>query len=418
MIPHANGKPSKFALDFGLIGWLVLFRLAPYSRGVPGYEVFDHRERAAVDAVFQANGGVLFAHGFEAIRNDIFRVREYEQAFAEYFNFPHAQAVSSGSAALKIALECAGVLPGDEVIIPAHTFIATAEAVLQVGAVPVVVDIDESLNMDPKAFERAVTSRTRAVVPVHMMGEMADMTSIAEIAQRLGLTVIEDCAQALGATLGGVPAGSFSRAAAFSTDAGKTLCTGEGGMVVTFDANDHVHARARHDHGHAYDVSVPRGLDPAISTGFNYRLTELQAAIGIVQLEKLSDIIERQRKNKFLLMESLRGLPVEFRKTSDPDGDLGDTVVMLLGSETQAQRVSNKLASNGFGTKNLPSAMRWHFASFWPHLLGEADGRWEKSQAILERSLALAVSVTWSVEDVERLSDAVHSAVSEAVQQL
>lgn len=383
---------------------------------MPGYEVFDHRERAAVDAVFEANGGVLFAHGFEGIRNGVYRVREYERAFAEYFEFPHAQAVSSGSAALRIALECAEVLPGDEVIIPAHTFIATAEAVLQVGAVPVVVDIDESLNMDPAAMERAVTSRTRAVVPVHMMGEMADMAAISEICQRRGLTVIEDCAQALGASLDGKPAGSFSRAAAFSTDAGKTLCTGEGGMVVTFNASDHVDVRARHDHGHAYDDSVPRGLDPAISTGFNYRMTELQAAIGIVQLDKLSDIIGRQRNNKALLMRSLGDLPVEFRPTSDSQGDLGDTVVMLLKDEAQALVAATVLAEAGYGTKNLPSAMKWHFAAYWPHLLGDQDGRWEVSQGILERSLALGVSVTWSASDVERLADAVQRAVLTAVE--
>ena len=383
---------------------------------MPGYEVFDHRERAAVNALFEANGGVLFAHGFESIRNNVYRVREYELAFAKYFDFPYAQAVSSGSAALKIALESAGVLPGDEVIIPAHTFIATAEAVLQVGAVPVAVDIDESLNMDPAAMEQAVTSRTRAVVPVHMMGEMADMTTIAETCQRLGLVVIEDCAQALGASLKGVPAGSFSRAAAFSTDSGKTLCTGEGGMVVTFDMDDHFDVRARHDHGHAYDPSVPRGLDPVISTGFNYRMTELQAAIGIVQLDKLGDIIHRQRNNKALLMDCLSDLPVDFRQTSDPHGDLGDTVVMLLENETQALVAATLLGEAGYGTKNLPSAMKWHFAAYWAHLLGEPDGRWAVSQSILERSLALGVSVTWTTSDVERLADAVQGAVIQAVE--
>jgi len=385
---------------------------------MPGHEVFDFRERAAVDEVFQANGGVLFAHGFEGIRNGVYRVREYEMAFAEYFNFPHAQAVSSGSAALKIALECAGVVPGDEVIIPAHTFIATAEAVLQVGAVPVVVDIDESLNMDPAAMEQAVTSRTRAVIPVHMMGEMANMPAIVDSAQRHDVTVIEDCAQALGASLNGEPAGAFSRAAAFSTDAGKTLCTGEGGMVVTFEANDHVDARARHDHGHAYDPSVPRGLDPVVSTGFNYRMTEIQAAIGIVQLEKLDEIVARQRANKARLTELLGSIPVEFRHTIDPNGDAGDTLVMFMEDAIRAQAVARILTESGYGTKNLPSAMKWHFAACWPHLLGEPGGRWERSRSILERSVALGVSVTWSATDVERLADAVQAAVGRAAEGL
>ena len=380
---------------------------------MPGYELFDHREREAVDAIFAANGGVLFAHGFDAIRNGVYKVREYERAFATYFGFPYAQAVASGSAAVRLALECSGVRPGDEVIIPAHTFIATAEAVLQVGATPVVVDIDESLNMSPAAMAAAIGPRTRAVIPVHMMGEMADMDAITLISTDCGITIVEDCAQALGATLGGRPAGSFGKASAFSTDAGKTLCTGEGGFVATSDERCFVDVRARHDHGHAYDDSVPRGLDPVLTTGFNYRLTELQAAIGLVQLEKLEEIIQRQRTNKALIMERVSALPISFRTSIDPAGDIGDTIVMILDSAESASQLAEHLGGSGYGTKNLPSAMRWHFAEYWPHLLGECDGRWKQSKDILERSVALGVSALSTKDEIARICDAVERAVLE-----
>lgn len=374
---------------------------------MPGYEVFDHRERQAVNDLFDANGGVLFAHGFDDIRNGVYRVREFEGAFASHFGFPHAQAVSTGSAALRLALETLGIGRGDEVIVPAHTFIATVEAVLQVGAIPVVVDIDESLNINTAAAAQAITSRTRALVPVHMMGELADMVAVMSLAEKHNLLVVEDCAQALGASLNGVFAGSFGHAAAFSTDAGKTICTGEGGVVVTQSEHDYVRSRALHDHGHAYDPDVPRGLDPAIATGFNYRMTELQAAIGIVQLDKLNVIVAGQRRNRSRFVERLDTLPVPIRPCLDPSGALDDTLVLLMPTEVQASVMAAHMATHGVGTKNLPSAMRWHFAGCWEHLLGPTDGRWSSSAAILNRCVALPINVAVTESQIDRTCDVV-----------
>src|SRR5579862_4100697 len=137
---------------------------------MPGYEVFGEEERKAINELFDANGGVLFAHGFDALRKGVYKVREFEAAAAKKFSVAHAQAVSSGTAALRVALAALGIGRGDEVIIPAFTFVATAEAVIQAGADMVVVDIDDTFNMDPAAFEAAVTKRTKVVIPVHMMG--------------------------------------------------------------------------------------------------------------------------------------------------------------------------------------------------------------------------------------------------------
>jgi len=382
--------------------------------GMPGFEVFGDEERKAVLDVFDLSGGVLFAHGFDGMRNGVFKVREWESQFANYFGFPHAQAVSSGSAAVKIALEAVGVGPGDEVITQAHTFIATVEAIIQTGAKPVIVDIDDTLNLDPAAFANAITQKTKAVVPVHMMGEMADMDPITTIATEAGVLVVEDCAQALGARYRGVWAGAFSTTAAFSTDAGKTLNTGEGGMVVGSIADHFVRARALHDHGHSYEIGTPRGQDPGLIPGFNYRMTELQAAIGIVQLGKLDHIVSRQRKNKTQIMELLKDQPLEFRRSVDPTGDLGDTIVMILPSREIAMKMTRRLSEKSVGTKNLPDAMRWHFAKHWSHLLSSAsvsrdeiEHSWLPRADILERCVALPVMVKMDEEQINRISRAV-----------
>ena len=149
---------------------------------MPGFEVFGKEEREAIAEIFELNGGIIFAHGFDAMRNDVYRVREYEHAFSNTMNAKYGQAVSSGTAAIKVALKALGVGPGDEVITQAYTFVATVEAIFETGATPVIVDIDDTLNMDPVALKLAITPDTRVIIPVHMMGEAADMDAIMIIA--------------------------------------------------------------------------------------------------------------------------------------------------------------------------------------------------------------------------------------------
>jgi 8-amino-3,8-dideoxy-alpha-D-manno-octulosonate transaminase len=384
---------------------------------VPGFEVFGTEEREAINGLFDSNGGILFAHGFDALRNGVYKVREYEKAFSEKLDFKYGQAVSSGTAALRVALEAAGVKAGDEVITQSHTFIATVEAIMSIGAIPVVVDIDETLNMNPKCFEAAISRKTRAVMPVHMLGEMANMVEISHIARKHGILIIEDCAQGLGASIGEKRAGSFSCVAAFSTDAGKTLNTGEGGMVLTNDQSTYLRARSLHDHGHAYEEGTPRGLDPAVSLGFNFRMTELQGAIGLAQLKKFDDIVRIQRANRQSLMDSLTSVACDFRTLVDPDGGAGDTLVMLMDSQEQATKVVAKMKEKGLGTKNLPDAMRWHFAGFWGHLSGRSKkfdkalkGGWSQSAEILNRSIAVGISIKWTASDIERISEGIIAA--------
>lgn len=377
---------------------------------MPGFEVIGEEERRAINKLFDLNGGILFAHGFDALRKGVYRVREFESAFAEKMKVPYAQAVSSCTAALKVGLEAMGVGRGDEVIIPCFTFVATIEAVIQTGAKPVIVDIDKTLNMEPSSFESAVTDKTKVVIPVHMMGAPADMDSIKAIADRYNLHILEDNAQGCGGTYKGRFLGTIGHVGAFSFDAGKVIITGEGGMVVTGDENLFVRARACHDHGHEYSATLSRGEEGAICDGFNYRMTELQGAIGLVQLGKLDMIIRRQRENKKKLLDILKGLPFEFRKILDPEGELGDAIVFYLETQDDAIRFVKKMQEKGLGTKNVPDAMRWHFAKHWHHIYNKYgwykdswETQWQKSYDILGRAIALPVMVKMPDDRIEEM---------------
>jgi 8-amino-3,8-dideoxy-alpha-D-manno-octulosonate transaminase len=386
---------------------------------MPGYELFGKEEQAAVNEVFTLSGGVLFAHGFDGLRNGIFKVREYEREFALKFGFDFGQAVSSGTAAIHVALKAAGIKPGDEVITQAHTYIATVEGIMSVGAIPVIVDIDNSLNMCSNSFAAAITRKTKAVMPVHMLGDMANMVEIVRIAEKHNLIVIEDCAQGLGASIENKVAGSYSLVSAFSTDAGKTLNTGEGGMVLTNKKEIYELSRAIHDHGHSYKAGIPRGLDPAMSLGFNYRMSELNAAVGLAQLRKFDLIVRKQRENRQKLAEKLAELSGSFRRTFEGHNSAGDTLVLFSENAESATLIANKLKNLGIGTKNLPDAMRWHFSKHWEHLVGynkkfdkAFKTGWKDSALILEKSVAIGISVKWNDDDIEKISKGILSAWS------
>ena len=386
---------------------------------MPGYEVFGREEQEAVNEIFTLSNGVLFAHGFDGLRNGIFKVREYEREFALKFGFDFGQAVSSGTAAIHVALKAAGIKPGDEVITQAHTFIATVEGIMSVGAVPVIVDIDHSLNMCVNSFKAAITRKTKAVMPVHMLGDMANMVEIVKIAERHNLIVIEDCAQGLGASIENKVAGSYSLVSAFSTDAGKTLNTGEGGMVLTNKKEIFELSRAIHDHGHSYKAGIPRGLDPAMTLGFNYRMSELNAAVGLAQLRKFDLIVQKQRENRQKLAKKLVELSGNFRSTFKGHISAGDTLVLFSENAETATLIGNRLKNLGIGTKNLPDAMRWHFSKHWEHLVGynkkfdkAFKSGWNDSALILEKSVAIGISVKWNDDDIEKISKGILSAWS------
>jgi perosamine synthetase len=217
-------------------------------------------------------------------------VPRFEAEFAARLGVPHAVACSNGTAALHLALLALGIGAGDEVILPDLTFAATINTVIHAGATPVIVDVDKaSWNIDPAAIEAALTPLTRAIMPVHLYGQPADMDPILAIAKRRGLVVIEDAAEAMGSADKGRPCGAMGEAGAFSFFSNKLITTGEGGMVVFRDAMAAARARRLRDHG----------MDPGkrywhIDVGYNYRLTNLQAAIGCAQLEQMDRFLARK----------------------------------------------------------------------------------------------------------------------------
>jgi len=377
---------------------------------MPGFEVVGKEEQEAVNEIFTKSNGVVFAHGFDALRDNIFRVRDFEKEVATKVGSTYAQAVSSGSTALKVALKAMGVKVGDEVITQSFTFVATVEAILEVGATPVIVDIDKTLNMSPQAFKDAITDKTKVVIPVHMLGVTAQMDEIVSIAKENNILVLEDTAQGLGGKFDGKALGTIGDVGTYSFDGGKTVICGEGGMVVTNDKEIFVTARAYHDHGHEYSTTKGRGVEDALCTGFNYRMSELQGAFALAQFKKLDYILESQKANQKKLKDAIADIGFEFRTIPDIDGDIGDSIVFYLDSKEDARKFAKKMAKEGLGTKNLPDAIKWHFAKYWQHMFREYnfynDGKdhWEKSDDILSRSIAIPVMVKMSDKEIENIA--------------
>jgi len=338
---------------------------------MPGFEVFGDEEKKEALEVFDT--GVLFRYEFTEQRRGVYKVREFEENYARYCGVSHAQAVTSGTAALKVALVALGVGPGDEVITQGFTFVATWEAILDIGAVPVFTEIDETLNMDPADLERKITPKTRAVIPVHMMGAAARIEEIQQIAARHGLPVIEDTAQSPGASVNGRKLGSFGTCGTFSFDPVKTITTGEGGMVITNDSELWRTLSEYQDHGHDH-VPNPggRGGEGRRFIGFNFRMMELQGALGLAQLAKLDGIIAAQKNNKARMREAVAVIPgVTFRQYVDEAGDSATFLSFLLPEAARAKAVNAVLREKGAGAVYF-AENTWHYYPQWEHLLGSA----------------------------------------------
>lgn len=375
---------------------------------MPGFELIGKEERDALNAIFDDSNGVLFAHGFVGLRNGHYRVREFEAAFAAKLGIAHAQAVSSGTVSQVVAMLALGVHQGDEVVTQSFTFVATVEAILAIGAVPVIVDIDDTYNMSAKALEKAITPKTKLIVPVHMLGNPADMESIQAIAARHGIPILEDACEALGAKYRGRFAGTLADAGIFSLDFAKTITTGEGGMIVTDSPAIHKFCREYHDHGHESNPSVPRGCDTRTMPGLNFRMTEMQAAVGLAQLKKLDAIVDTSQRNKRALKEMLsRSDKVQFRRITDVEGELADTLILNFGDKRTCDAFLRKYLSAGFITKNVPDAMDWHFAGTWQHMFSGIpryrdtwQTEWSASADLLQRSVSIPIFVKPSEDEM------------------
>lgn len=394
-----------------------------------GAELIGKEEIKEVMDVLET--GILMRYGFDKDRKGIFKCREFEEAFAKYCGSQYALGVTSGSAALKVALTALDVGPGDDVLVPAFTFLATYEAVMEVGAIPIMVDIDDTLNFDPNEIEKKKTPYTKAVIPVHMCGAPANIDKIVEIARKNKLLVLEDNAQGCGAGFKGKKLGSFGDMGIFSFDYVKTVTTGEGGMVITNSLDLYHRAEWYHDHGHDHNPKVGRALEGRTILGFNYRMNELQGALGLAQLRKLDYIVAEQKKNKKIIKDALAQVPgVKFRNLPDPEGDSATFLAFNLPDENQAQKFQNELAAEGVDTvcykKNL-----WHYVPNWEHFLARSTANSKKypftdpsykgkieylresipqAEDILGRTLVMGISVKMSAEKLGQIRKGIEQA--------
>ena len=369
---------------------------------MPGFELIGKEEKQAVNDIFE-KGGVLSRSGLDAKRQNIFRVDDFEKKICQKIEVKHCHCVSSGTSALIAALFALGVKPKDEVITQSFTFIATVEAILAIGAVPVITEVDRSLNMDPEDLEKKITERTKVIIPVHMAGVAAKMDEITVIGQKNNISILEDAAQAFGATYNKKYLGTIGNAGIFSFDIGKALTTGEGGAIVTNNKDIYLKVREYADHGHECNPSVPRGEDTRSFWGQNYRMTEVQGAIGLAQIKKLDYILEKQRENKNKIKQGIKNVKnIEFREVFDEKGDAGDTLIFFVNNRDKAKKIVELLKKQGLGTKNLPDAINWHFSGTWSHIFEDVS-LWPKSEDLLRRAIAIPIMVEMSDEQINKI---------------
>ena len=385
---------------------------------MPGFEVIGEEELKEVSDVFD-KGGVLFRHGFDGIRNNCFKVKEFEKAFAEANGVDYALAVSSGTAALRVALAALGIGPGDEVITQSFTFVATVEAIIESRATPICADVDKTLNLDPEALEKLITPQTKAVIVVHMLGTPARLPEIAEICRRHNLYLIEDTAWGCGGSLQSKALGAWGDVGTYSFDFAKTMTTGEGGMLLFRDESVFKKASAWHDHGHENNPAVPRWEDTRSSSGFNYRMMELQGAIGLAQLKKLPMVVAEQQKNKKAIWRAISDLNgLEERVVPEGSFETADALIFFVKDNLTARRCRDELVKEGLSTKILPEAYSWHFAGTWGHMPelvnqhgGDLSGAFLKSKEILLRSVSLPVGVKLASETPAKIREALIRAI-------
>ena len=324
------------------------------------------------------------------------RVAAAEKAMAEVIGARHCLATNSCTSALIAGMRALGIGAGDEVIVPAFTFFATAAAVAVCNAVPVIVEIDDSFNIDPEAVEKAITKRTKAIAVVHMRGAPAQMDAIMDLANHSDLPVIEDVAQANGGSFRGKRLGGIGAIGCFSFDYYKAVASGEGGFLTTDDEWLYTRAQSWHDTAACWrpDRYARERREGELFCGENYRMSELQGAVALAQIRKLDSIIARCRTAKGIIKEGINSFSrLASRRITDPDGDTGVCLILLLPDSGLAQKTLLALKAEGVPAGGVcDSAVRdWHIYSNWDH--------------IMEKKSVAADGLPWSAVPVEELPE-------------
>ena len=382
---------------------------------MPGYEIIGSEEKKEINKIFDS-GGVLFRQGFEKIRKRYF-VKDFENLFAKNIKSKHCLAVTSGTTALRVALAALRLKPGDEVITQSFTFVATVEAIIESRLQPVCCNIDKTLNICPEDLKKKINKKTKAIILVHMLGISPEISEILKICKKKKISIIEDTAWGCGGVYGKKKLGTIGRMGTYSFDFAKSMTTGEGGMVSFNNKKDYLYAKAWHDHGHENNPRVPRWEDTRKSSGFNFRMTELQAAVGIAQLKKLKKIVKLQRLNKKKIWDKIKKLDIVHRKIPKKNKDTCDALIFFTKSKKISLRCKKFLNKNGIYTKILPEALTWHFAKYWNHMpeLKKKHKNLRKSFSISEKILSRAVSIPISIKMKKNFPSIVYKSLLKAL---
>lgn len=378
------------------------------------------RIRAAVNDEKLGNGPHLgrYYGSAKPSMGDIF-----ESKAASYFGVRHAYATCNGTCALAAGLKAVGVGPGDEVVVPATGFIATGLAAASLGAEVVFCDVDTSLQMDPDRLEAAITSKTRAVVPTHHWGYVADMAPIMEIAKRHGLAVVEDCAQSPGATYHGKAVGTIGDVGCFSISSDKLIGGGEGGLVVTDDDRLFDRVRQAAEAGGLWREKrfAPPRYDGELFPGGNFRMSELESAVNVVQIDKLPGVVERYRRVFAELSSRLSNYEqIVWQKSNDPAGDVPYLLRFFPESDELGKHLAEAMTAEGLPAKfkgGRDAAPDWHVCSYYFPLI--QDDRLEQVAEtcpvacdLYDRSIWIGIDQWWTDEDARRAGHAIEKVLS------
>lgn len=389
---------------------------------MPGWELINQKEKNKVLEIFNKSNGVMFAHGFNDRRKNIFRVRDFEKKICSKLKVKYCLATTSGTMAQYIAMKAMGIKRGDEVITQAFTFVATVEAILALGAKPIITDIDESLNMCVNDLKKKISKKTKLIIPVPMLGNPCDMKKILSISKKNKIPILEDACESLGSKCNGIFVGTQADVGIFSLDFAKTITTGEGGLIVSNNKKIMDYCREFHDHGHQNNVKKLRGEDTRRIWGLNLRMTELQAAVGIAQLSKLDFIVKKNQENKkYLKKKIIKNNYFNFRKINSKH-ELADTLILILKKKKHASELAKIYKKNNINTKNLPDAINWHFAGNWEHLFKHVikykknyKYYWNRSRNILERSVAIPILVNNTKKELNYIAHLTNNFFSKIV---
>ena len=398
---------------------------------MPGFELFGKAERQEVNDVLES--GVLMRYGFDGMRNGNWKAKELEQELQKALKSKHAQLVSSGTAAVSVALASAGVGAGDEVIMPTFTFVASFEAIIALGAIPVLVDIDDTLCLNPKAVKQAITPKTKAVMVVQMCGSMGDMNALKRICETHDLLLVEDACQAIGGTYNGMPLGSIGDLGCFSFDFVKTVTCGEGGAVITNNKNYYINADHYSDHGHDH-IGNDRGAETHPFMGYNFRISELHAAVGLAQIKRLNEFLAIQKRHYTILRNKLSEIKeITFRPVPEGGEESYAFLNFFLPTEDQARKAHKALTANGVDGCFYWYDNNWHYIKKWEHLQnGTAlyklpsevekgiqrimDQKFPESDHYMSRNISCLIKLSWTEEEVklraQKMVDSIKNAIS------